>query len=422
MNLNTKSFFQNYGAGILLAATGVGAGDLITAGFAGIHLGYGILWACLLGAFLKWILNEGLARYQIANGKTLFEGAMLDLGSIGRLAFLFYLILWTFFVSGALINACGAAGANLFPLGFEHKQAKVFWGFFHSFIAMMLVYKGGFKKFEKIMSFLVGVMFLTVIFTAFSFIHWNAEFLLGLFTPSSLFKNNPKSWGWTLGILGGVGGTLTILSYGYWLKEKQRSGKEGLHLTRKDLALSYFLTASFSLSMVIIGHEVGSFEGPKSLFPMAVADVFAKKWGSLGQYIFLFGFWGGVFSSMLGVWQSVPFIFCDYYHIEKNRKKLESESRLGQQGTANYSNTKAYRYYLLGMALIPLLSLFYKFDRVQLLYAILGAWFMPLLAAALIILTNKKSKLGDYKSNVFFNTAYVSVFFLFVYLALRKMI
>ena len=36
---------------MLVAATGIGAGDLATAAFAGSKLGLAILWAVILGAF-----------------------------------------------------------------------------------------------------------------------------------------------------------------------------------------------------------------------------------------------------------------------------------------------------------------------------------------------------------------------------------
>ena len=59
------SLFVMIGPGLLVAATGVGAGDLATASFAGSLLGNGILWAVVLGAFLKYVVNEGLARWQL---------------------------------------------------------------------------------------------------------------------------------------------------------------------------------------------------------------------------------------------------------------------------------------------------------------------------------------------------------------------
>ena len=56
--INGKKIFTVVGPGILVAATGVGAGDLATATFTGTKLGVAVLWVVLLGAFFKFILNE----------------------------------------------------------------------------------------------------------------------------------------------------------------------------------------------------------------------------------------------------------------------------------------------------------------------------------------------------------------------------
>ena len=63
------------GPGLLLAATGVGGGDLATGSFVGGLLGTAVLWAVLVGALLKFVVTEGLARWQLATGDTLIEGA-----------------------------------------------------------------------------------------------------------------------------------------------------------------------------------------------------------------------------------------------------------------------------------------------------------------------------------------------------------
>jgi Mn2+/Fe2+ NRAMP family transporter len=88
-------WFQRLAPGILIAATGVGAGDLITASIAGSRVGLTILWAVLVGAVLKWVLNEGLARWQMATGTTLLEGWVDRLGGWVQWVFLLYLIPWT---------------------------------------------------------------------------------------------------------------------------------------------------------------------------------------------------------------------------------------------------------------------------------------------------------------------------------------
>lgn len=86
---NTKSsasWFHRIAPGVLVAATGVGAGDLITAGLGGSAVGLIILWAAAAGAILKWFLNEGIARWQMATNTTLLEGVdpqTRELGAVG---------------------------------------------------------------------------------------------------------------------------------------------------------------------------------------------------------------------------------------------------------------------------------------------------------------------------------------------------
>ena len=80
------------GPGLLLAATGVGGGDLATASIAGSLLGPAILWAVIVGAFLKFVVTEGLARWQLATGQTLLEGVVTRIGPVALWLFLPYLL------------------------------------------------------------------------------------------------------------------------------------------------------------------------------------------------------------------------------------------------------------------------------------------------------------------------------------------
>jgi Mn2+/Fe2+ NRAMP family transporter len=52
-----------------VAATGVGAGDLIAASVAGRRFGLAVLWVVVLGALCKGVLNDGIARWQLATAR-----------------------------------------------------------------------------------------------------------------------------------------------------------------------------------------------------------------------------------------------------------------------------------------------------------------------------------------------------------------
>lgn len=54
------------------------------------------------------------------------------------------------------------------------------------------------------------------------------------------------------------------------------------------------------------------------------------------------------------------------------------------------TRTLSYRLFLIGLAFLPLLSLRFTVKRIQLVYAVLGALFMPLLALTLLLLNNRR--------------------------------
>ena len=104
MSGKLRNLLAVVGPGILVAATGVGAGDLATASFTGSALGLAVLWAVVLGAFLKFVLNEGLARWQLATGETLLEGAVDRFGRPVQWIFLGYLVSLVFLVWGQQLS------------------------------------------------------------------------------------------------------------------------------------------------------------------------------------------------------------------------------------------------------------------------------------------------------------------------------
>ena len=251
------------GPGVLVAATGVGAGDLATGALTGSKLGVAVLWAVLVGAAAKYVLNEGLARYQLATGDTLLEGCMLHLGRAVQWLLLAYLLIWTFFVSTALMSASGVAAHailpishRVFPADTDHAWVdKIIYGLLHSAVAVVLVKLGGYALFEKIMSVCIAMMFLVVVGTTVMLdVSW-AAVLRGLYWPT-IPQLDGEGLQWTVALIGGVGGTVTVLCYGYWIREEGRHGAEALRTCRIDLAVGYSMTAVFGLCMVIIGSQI----------------------------------------------------------------------------------------------------------------------------------------------------------------------
>ena len=286
------------GPGLLLAATGVGGGDLATGSFVGSLLGTVVLWAVVVGAFLKFVVTEGIARWQLATGQTLLEGVVSNMGSGVLVLFLPYLILWSFFVASAQMSACGVALHAIFPV-FEPEQGKIIFGMLTSVIGVALVFKGGYRLFERIMRVCVGIMFFTVLLTAALMWPGFADVARGLFVPSI-----PDLGGlgvtWTVALIGGIGGTLTVLCYGYWMREAGRSSPSDLWVCRVDLGVGYAVTGIFGVCMVIIGSNI-EIEGQGTELLVTLSNRLAESLGPIGKWVFLIGAFGAVFSSLLGV-------------------------------------------------------------------------------------------------------------------------
>ena len=121
-----RQFFIVISPGMLTAATGVGAGDLATGSFAGSILGTAILWAVIVGAFLKYVVTEGIARWQLATGSTLLEGLTIHFGKIIALIFLPYLLMFTYFIGTAMMSANGVTLHAMFPIFDDAVTGKYF--------------------------------------------------------------------------------------------------------------------------------------------------------------------------------------------------------------------------------------------------------------------------------------------------------
>jgi Mn2+/Fe2+ NRAMP family transporter len=371
-----------------VAATGVGAGDLATAAFTASRLGVAVLWAVLLGAFLKYLMTEGLARWQLATGETLLEGALRRLGAPVRYVFGFYFFLWSFFVGSALMSACGAAVHAIWPVFADPATGKVVFGIASSLLGLALVLAGGFRLFEKVMSLCIGVMFVTVVLTAALLCEDWGGVARGMVIPR-IPDLGGEGLGWTVALMGGVGGTLTMLCYGYWIREKGRAGAEDLSICRIDLATGYLMTAVFGLSMVIIGSTI-AVEGRGAGLVVSLADTLAGPLGTAGRWVFLVGAFGAFFSSLLGVWQAVPYIFADYWRVVRRDPGMSGDSPLPPVD----AHGRPYRMYLVVLAVVPMLGLLFSFREVQKVYAVFGALFVPLLAVTLLLLNGRSDWVG----------------------------
>jgi Mn2+/Fe2+ NRAMP family transporter len=328
-----------------------------------------------------------------------------------QVVFLVYLVLWSFVVAGALINACGLAAHALVP-GLSVEA----WGAVHSLAAAALVLLGGYARFEKLVGLFVGVMFVTLVGTALV-VESPVRTAVGVIASAGIPDGSGR---YLLGVIGGVGGSVTLLSYGYWIREKGWEGEAGVRTVRLDLAVAYVLTGAFGLAVMVLAANVlhaGNVEIGGASGVLRMASMLDDVIGPAGHWIFLVGVWGAMTTSMLGVWQGVPYLFDDFVGLMRRR-------RTGEARRPASTRSAGYRGFLLWLALPPMTTLVLG-RPVQLIvvYAVTSALFMPFLAATLLYMNSRTDWVGPRaRSGAFINGALILCLVLFGYLAWQDIV
>lgn len=401
-----KGKLKTIGPGFITAATGVGTGDLIAALVAGAAFGTTLAWAILVGSIFKYYFTEAMGRWQLATGQTILEGWH----SIGKWAtgyFGFYAVLWGFSYGAAAMSTSAIMMVTMFPI-----MPLWAWAIIHGLAGMALVLTGKYKLFEKVMTVMIGIMFVTVVGSAVILVPDIGNIISG-FVP----RTGDSSMLLVLGLLGGVGGTITMASYGYWIREKKWIGRSWIPMMRLDSAVGYIITAIFTLSLLIVGAEFlyGTgieINGEEGL--VTLSGLFSEEFGSVARWMFLIGAWAAAFSSLLGVWNGVPYLFADFVRMMR-KKENRPDKPVSEKDPA-------YRAYLLWLTFPPMLLLFFgKPVSLVIIYGALGAMFMPFLAITLLWLLNKRVGKGfknSWASNIVLSICVI----LFGYLGILALI
>lgn len=361
-----------------MAASGIGASDIITATIGGANHGVTLLWAVMLGSFFKFVLSEGMARWQLNTDTTILEGWATYLPRWVLYVFAAYVVLWAVAVSGALSTGCGLAVENLTG----GAVARSWGALAHGAIAFAFIYSAQTRGFERIMKPLIVVMFVSILLCAALTFRDPVVVLKGLVVPTI-----PLGGGsYVLSVIGGIGGSLTLLSYNYLLREDGKMKPTELPAVRRDLILGYLFTAVFGISVMLIASrafpEAGETITDRDVISQMAAHL-RELIGPAGFWIYSIGFWAAVVASLVGVWQSVPHIAADCYSLLRRMPPAERAATVQM-------HSPVYRVVLIFMAVASIPFAFTQRPLfVILAFTILGSLLIPFLAGTLLYLNNR---------------------------------
>ncbi|MFC9427495.1 Nramp family divalent metal transporter [Streptomyces sp. NPDC056987] len=440
-----KSSWTYIGPGIVVAATGVGAGDLVATLIAGSKFGYTLMWAAVIGCVVKISLAEAAGRWHLATGRTLFDG-WRSLGRWTTVYFAVYVVVWGFVYGATAMSSSALPIVALFPDGPGLKT----WAVVTGLIGLVFVWFNQYAVFEKVMTVLIGIMFVVVMYVAIRVAPDIGAAFAGLapvLPDGSLL--------YTLGLIGGVGGTITMAAYGYWVNAKGWTNSSWMKVMRLDNRVAYVTTGLFVVAMLVVGAEllhsshIALTSGDRGLIDLGT--ILEERFGPATAKLFLIGFFATSFSSLIGVWHGVSLMFADFVErvrADGGRKSGDEPPVSGTTAgalsgttagttsvaTSGASGTTAevvasgerersvpFRAYLLWLTFPPISLLFLDepFGLVV-VYGVLGAFFMPFLALTLIWLLNSSRTPTEWRNGILSNVMLAAAGLLFIVLCVQQ--
>jgi Mn2+/Fe2+ NRAMP family transporter len=229
----------------------------------------------------------------------------------------------------------------------------------------------------------------------------------------------------TLGLIGGVGGTITLAAYGYWVNAKGWTNTGWMKVMRLDNRVAYATTGIFVISMLFVGAEmlhsanIAIASGDKGLIQLS--DILEDEYGSATAKFFLIGFFATSYTSLIGVWHGVSLMFADF--VARFRGSGEGTAAGTGEEVASGARERSwpFRAYLLWLTFPPIVLLFQGQPfRLIILYGVLGAAFLPFLAGTLIWLLNSSRTPSEWRNGLVSNAMLVIAGLLFLVLCVKQ--
>lgn len=259
---------------------------------------------------------------------------------------------------------------------------------------MALVWSGKYDLFEKVLTAMVILMFISMVAAAAFTLPNLGEILRGLVPhiPEGAMIN-------VLSVAGGVGGTITLAAYGYWLREKGWDTPRYMRVMRLDNGIAYLVTGLFVVATLIVGAELlysaniaigGGDQGMVDL-----ATVLGERYGTWMSKLFLIGFWSASMSSLVGVWNGVSLMFADFLGHAQGKPHNDPDRLAGG---------RYYKFYIFWLTIPPMVMLFLGQPVYLILaYGVLGALFMPFMSVTLLWILNTDRVPREWRNGLFIN-------------------
>ncbi|MFP6873435.1 MAG: Nramp family divalent metal transporter [Verrucomicrobiales bacterium] len=358
-----RGSFRYLGPGFILSASIVGSGELVATTHLGANAGFVVMWVILVSCLVKVALQLEFGKRAIMTGETTFSSFNTLPGlKLGRAHWSIWI--WMGLMVFKFLQVGGIVGlvAVLLHMAMPGIELLVWLWIVVGLIAA-IVFSGYYRILEVLSILMIGLFTLFTLVSLVALQYTDAA--IGIKEVlSGLTFSIPPGEGMVLLVIGafgitGVGGD-EIMHYNYWLIEKgyaahagRNDGSEAwAHRARGWIRVMYLdaiiamliytvVTVAFFLLGSALLHGKGDFDEGGQTFLENLSHLYTETLGSWSAPLFYFGAFVVLFStafSALGAWTRQ---FTDAF---------------GQIGILNFSNLKARRLWIGGLAwVIPVI-------------------------------------------------------------------
>lgn len=385
------------GPGIIAVLSWLGAGDLITSSVAGANYGYAMMWVLAVSLLLRFLIVNIIARFQLCNnqGMTILQGyAQLH-------PFFAWFMLGYALIMGHLTNAYMIKGAGEALATLLHINQPLLASFAVVLGVWLLVGRNIYSLIEGVMKGLLALM--TLAFMALAIM--SKPDVGGILAGTIGFSIPPDEGVHgallvAVSVIGAVAGSIANFVHPYVMRQKGWVGPEHKRIQRNDLLFAVFVGIIINLAIWVVGAEILR---PNGIEVKTLDDLGAALqmfFGTGGWLIFFVGVFATLFASIAGKTTAFPMLITDaFQHIRPERRE-----KYGKE----FHHDPIHKWFLLFILVTPLVwSLPGMPDFVTLTIGVnaLNIIGLPVISLGLLIMSNQKKLLGNYRNNWFENIA-----------------
>ena len=337
------------GPSFVWCAEYIGTGEIILATRTGAILGNSIIWAVVLGIFLKYWIGMCGARYTVCTGEGMID--MFD-RIPGPRHWVVWIVMVAQFISATISIGSVASAAGIF-VNYLLPISPHAGGWLVTVTSLTIAWSGGFNLLKTVMSLFVLVIIGGVLYVAISVFPGFSALVQSFVTaipavPEWAYlragaSHNP--WKEILPLLGwAAGGFASQVWYGYWvIGAGYGVARDRGYGKPADAAMLYTITRASAERIkgwcrivyldatiaVVIGTIVtvgflmagAGVLRPQQLAPQGeqvattLANIFSSKWGAFGGFIFMLSAVAALMGTQIGQLAGWPRLLADSFRI-----------------------------------------------------------------------------------------------------------